>query len=181
MTSALRWGVSGQHYAPAVLPPGKTQYPLYRRLVRTQGRSGRVRKISPPPGFDHGGGTCSCSRVQHMISAYAYLFIAFLLSFLFCASCLRISLPSFILLWRLSSIFAPLLFLYSSNFLPPLSTLYIGPSLSYLPSTLHWRSGHMPASRCCVMLLNNSCEYSCRTQQAVTSCAVAEVEDEGGK
>jgi hypothetical protein len=25
---------------------------LYRRLVGPQGRSGRVRKISPPPGFD---------------------------------------------------------------------------------------------------------------------------------
>ena len=34
------------------LPPGKTRYPLYRRLGGPQGRSGRVRKISPPPGFD---------------------------------------------------------------------------------------------------------------------------------
>ena len=25
-------GVDGQRYAPAALPPGKTQYPLYRRL-----------------------------------------------------------------------------------------------------------------------------------------------------
>ena len=33
-------------------PPGKTRYPLYRRLGGQQGRSGRVRKISPPPGFD---------------------------------------------------------------------------------------------------------------------------------
>jgi hypothetical protein len=36
------------------LPPGKTRYPLYRRLVGPQGRSGLVRKISPPPGFDPG-------------------------------------------------------------------------------------------------------------------------------
>ena len=35
------------------LPPGKTRYPLYRRLGGPQGRSGHVRKISPPPGFDH--------------------------------------------------------------------------------------------------------------------------------
>jgi hypothetical protein len=34
------------------LPPGKTRYPLYRRLGGSQGRSGQVRKISPPPGFD---------------------------------------------------------------------------------------------------------------------------------
>ena len=36
---------------PAALHPGKTRYPLYRRLGRPQGRSGRVRKISPPSGF----------------------------------------------------------------------------------------------------------------------------------
>jgi len=32
--------------------PGKTRYTLYRSLGGLQGRSGRVRKISPPPGFD---------------------------------------------------------------------------------------------------------------------------------
>ena len=45
-------GVGGQHHAPTNLLPGKTRYPLYRRLGRPQGRSGRVRKISPPPSFD---------------------------------------------------------------------------------------------------------------------------------
>ena len=34
------------------LPPGKTRYPLYRRLGGLRGPSGQVRKISPPPGFD---------------------------------------------------------------------------------------------------------------------------------
>ena len=44
------WGVS---VTPGrFLPPGKTRYPLYRRLGGPQGRSGHVRKISPPPGFD---------------------------------------------------------------------------------------------------------------------------------
>jgi hypothetical protein len=33
------------------LPPGKTRYPLYRRLGEPQGRSWRVRKISPPTGI----------------------------------------------------------------------------------------------------------------------------------
>ena len=33
------------------LPPGKTSYPLYRRLGGPQGRSGQVRKVSPPPGI----------------------------------------------------------------------------------------------------------------------------------
>jgi hypothetical protein len=33
--------------------PGKeTRYPLYRRLKRPQGRSARMQKISPSPGFD---------------------------------------------------------------------------------------------------------------------------------
>ena len=44
--------VGGQLHAPANLPLGNTRYPLYRRLGGPQGRSGRVRKISPPPGFD---------------------------------------------------------------------------------------------------------------------------------
>jgi len=44
--------VGAQRHAPAALPPGKTRYSFYRRLGGTQGRSGRVRKISPPPGFD---------------------------------------------------------------------------------------------------------------------------------
>jgi hypothetical protein len=37
--------------APAALPSGMTRYPLYRRLGGPQGRSGRVRKISPPTGI----------------------------------------------------------------------------------------------------------------------------------
>ena len=45
-------GVGGQHNAPAALPPGKTRYLLYMRLGWSQGRPGRVGKISPPPGFD---------------------------------------------------------------------------------------------------------------------------------
>jgi hypothetical protein len=45
-------GVGGQRHALAALPPGKTRYPLNRRLGGPQGRSGQVRKISPPPGFD---------------------------------------------------------------------------------------------------------------------------------
>ena len=44
--------MGGQRHTPAALPPGKTRYPLCRRLGGPQGRSGRVRKISPPPAFD---------------------------------------------------------------------------------------------------------------------------------
>ena len=45
-------GVGGQHHTPTVLPSGKNQYLLYRRLGDPQGLSGQVRKISSPPGLD---------------------------------------------------------------------------------------------------------------------------------
>jgi hypothetical protein len=51
LTSGLD-GVDDQRHFPAVLPPGKTRYPLYRTLGGPHGRSGRVRKYRPPPGFD---------------------------------------------------------------------------------------------------------------------------------
>ena len=44
------WG-SASHPGRS-LPPGKTRYPLYKRLGGPQGRSGKVQKISPPPEFD---------------------------------------------------------------------------------------------------------------------------------
>ena len=49
-TSAL--DVGGQRHDPAALPSAKTRYPMYRRLVGSQDRSGRVQKILPLPGFD---------------------------------------------------------------------------------------------------------------------------------
>jgi len=48
-----------------LLVPGKTQYPLYRSLGGPQGRSGQVRKISPPPGFD-------LRTVQSVASRYTH-------------------------------------------------------------------------------------------------------------
>ena len=50
LTSALD-GVVVHRHAPAAFPPGKTQYPSYRRLGEPQGQSGRVRK-TPSQGFD---------------------------------------------------------------------------------------------------------------------------------
>ena len=55
--------VGDQRHAPAALPPGKTRYPLYRRLGGPQGRSGQVRKISSRPGFDP-------RTVQPVVSRY---------------------------------------------------------------------------------------------------------------
>jgi len=45
-------GVGGQRHASAALSPGKTQYPVCRRLGRPQGWSGWVQKISAPLAFD---------------------------------------------------------------------------------------------------------------------------------
>jgi hypothetical protein len=45
-------GVGGQRHAPAALPPGTTQYPLYKRLGWRQSWFGQVRKISRPLGVD---------------------------------------------------------------------------------------------------------------------------------
>jgi hypothetical protein len=45
-------GVGGQRHIPAALPPGKTRYPLYRRLGGPQLRSGRVKKTLAHTGFD---------------------------------------------------------------------------------------------------------------------------------
>ena len=46
-------GVGGQRHASAALPPGRTRYPLYRRLrvVPSVGLDG-CGKSRPPPGFD---------------------------------------------------------------------------------------------------------------------------------
>ena len=43
--------MGGQCHAPTSLPPRKSPHPLCRRLGGPQGRSGRVRKILPEPGF----------------------------------------------------------------------------------------------------------------------------------
>ena len=64
----LTWAldrVGGQRHAPAALLAGLTRYPLYRRLGETQEQSGRVGKISSPPGFDP-------RTVQPLASRYTY-------------------------------------------------------------------------------------------------------------
>ena len=63
MTTALEEGEGSASRPGRSLPPGKTRYPLYRRLGGPQGRSGQVRKISSPPEFDP-------RIVQHVASRY---------------------------------------------------------------------------------------------------------------
>ena len=52
MTTALEGGEGSASRSGRSLPTGKSRYPLYRRLGGPQGRSGQVREISSPPGFD---------------------------------------------------------------------------------------------------------------------------------
>ena len=47
-----RWGWVDNVTSRPLYPRKRTLYPSYRRLVGPQGRSGRVRKISPPLEFD---------------------------------------------------------------------------------------------------------------------------------
>jgi hypothetical protein len=53
MTTALERGEGSASRPGRSLPLEKTWYPLYRRLGGPQGRSGQVRKTSPPPEFHH--------------------------------------------------------------------------------------------------------------------------------
>jgi hypothetical protein len=77
LTSALE-GVGGQHHALTALPPGKTRYPLYRRLGGPQGRSGHVRKIFPPPGFFKCTLLC---YLEHIYIQHTLVFTTISLSF----------------------------------------------------------------------------------------------------
>jgi hypothetical protein len=52
MTAALEGGEWSAARPGRTLPPGKTLYPLYRKLGEPQGRSGRAENLAPP-GFDH--------------------------------------------------------------------------------------------------------------------------------
>ena len=65
MTTALEVGEGSASRLGLYLTPGKTRYPLYRKLGGVQGRSGQVWKISPPPGFEP-------RTVQTVTSRYTY-------------------------------------------------------------------------------------------------------------
>ena len=51
LQSRSQMGLCGQSHAPAVLPTGKTRYPLYKKLGGPQGRSRLARKILRPTGI----------------------------------------------------------------------------------------------------------------------------------
>jgi len=66
-------GVDGQRHASAALPPGKTRYPLYRRLGGPESPSGQMRKISSPTSIrspDRPARTKSLYRLSYPGSRY---------------------------------------------------------------------------------------------------------------
>jgi hypothetical protein len=44
--------VGGQRHAPTALPPGKTRFPLYRRLGGLRAGLDGAQNFASPPGFD---------------------------------------------------------------------------------------------------------------------------------
>ena len=58
------------------LPKGKTRYPLCRWLGGPQGRSGLVRKISPPLGFDSRTVQPVANRYTDCATRHTYRIIA---------------------------------------------------------------------------------------------------------
>ena len=64
MTTALEGGEWSAASPGHTLPPGKTQYPLYRRLGGPQGRSGRAENLTPS-GFDP-------RTAEPIVSRYTY-------------------------------------------------------------------------------------------------------------
>jgi hypothetical protein len=77
LTSTLD-GVGDQCHDPVALRPGKTRYPLCSIQCGTQCRSGGVRKISSPPGFDPhdcGTGTFLKTVIIHALVVYVSLIL----------------------------------------------------------------------------------------------------------
>ena len=76
MTTALEGGEGSASRPGRSLPPGKSRYPLYRRLGGPQGRSGQVRKISPHRDSIPGPSK-SMKLIAHLrlVARYKYSFI----------------------------------------------------------------------------------------------------------
>ena len=82
MTTALEGGEGSASRSGRSLNPGKSRYPLYRRLDGPQGRSGQVRKISPPTVIrspDRPACSQSLYRLRHLAHMVVLLVFVLLL------------------------------------------------------------------------------------------------------
>ena len=93
MTTALKGGKGSASRPGRSLPPGKTRYPLYRRLGGPQNRSGQVRKISTPTGIrspDRPARSQPLYRLSypaHRHNEYIWNMTVVIFIFLNCTSC----------------------------------------------------------------------------------------------
>jgi len=78
LSSALDGGVWSTLLSGQFSPGKETRYPLYGRLDGPQGRSGRVRKISLPPGFNTQTVQSIASRYAHWLSRHIIIIITFI-------------------------------------------------------------------------------------------------------
>ena len=80
MTTALEGGEDSASRPGRSLTSGKTWYPLYRRLGGPQGRSGYVRKISPPT-VNRSPDRPARSQSLYRLSYRAHMFCILLFNF----------------------------------------------------------------------------------------------------
>jgi hypothetical protein len=66
--------MGGKHHALAALPPGMTQYRLYRRMGGSQGQSVWARKILPPTGFNPWNGKSEVQGFKSQWGKKVFLF-----------------------------------------------------------------------------------------------------------
>jgi hypothetical protein len=84
LTSALDGGGRLTPRPGRFTPKKVTRYPFYRRRGDPQGRSGRVRKTSRPPGFyTRTIHYITCRYTDYTISAHNYKCLIYILSYLF--------------------------------------------------------------------------------------------------
>ena len=67
--------MGGQCHSPTVVLPGKTRYPLYRRLGGPRVRSGRVQKWTQPTGFRTPDRPSRCKSQRQLCYSGRLLFL----------------------------------------------------------------------------------------------------------
>jgi len=87
MTTELEGGEGSASRPGRFLHPGKTRYPMYRKLGGPQSRSGQVREISPPSEFDpqtfHPVASRYINYATRPTLKYSYNYILLFFSFLY--------------------------------------------------------------------------------------------------
>ena len=73
---ALEGGEMSESRPDRSLPPGKAPVPIVQEAGWAQGRSGQVRELSPPPGFDPRNVQPVTSRYIHWATRPTCVFIA---------------------------------------------------------------------------------------------------------